>query len=105
MSEQAAARERQEGEHVIREDNWPEYEAQHFWDTTIPDREAADIWLGAENVYVGDAWDEDAGKPLRHKPGFSLYTNDAGIAYASEHWDDWQAAHAEWRRRHAKDGS
>jgi hypothetical protein len=69
---------------AIHEDNWPEYEAQGFVplkpiDRPDPDPTAfgeLDITRsvhGDANIYTGDAWDEQAGRPLRHKPGGTMY--------------------------------
>lgn len=53
---------------VIHEDNWEEYRARGFVPTTVPADFAKNI-VGTENVYTGDAYDYEAGRPLQHKPG------------------------------------
>jgi hypothetical protein len=86
--------------HVIREDNWPEYEARGFFHLARGTYEEAQASLGAANVYIGDAWDDEAGRPLRHKPGTSFYSNDDGVDYAFELWQGSKAeVEAGWRRR------
>jgi hypothetical protein len=78
---------------VIHEDNWPDYEAQGF--VAVPyDFSSAKTLFGTENVYSGDAFDPTELRPLRHKPGASVYTNRAGL----EHWkkisDEWGLNHS-----------
>lgn len=68
---------------AITEANWAEYEAQGF--VPVPERLShAQNHYGAENVYTGDEWDADAGKPLRHKPGKTVYVNPAGLKHGEE---------------------
>jgi hypothetical protein len=35
--------------------------------------------IGAENLFLGDAYDYAENRPLRHKPGVSLYATAAGL--------------------------
>ncbi len=84
---------------AIHEDNWPEYEARGF--EPIPDVSMSSLQgmrniYGAHNVYTGDAYDGDAGRPLRHKPGGGLYTSPEGLKHAAE----MRRKHAESERRH-----
>lgn len=68
---------------AITEANWAEYEAQGF--VPVPERlSGAQNHYGAENVYTGDEWDADAGRPLRHKPGKTVYVNPAGLKHGEE---------------------
>jgi hypothetical protein len=67
---------------AIHEDNWAEYEAQGIVPLKPigrPDLPTADGLAptqnvyGRANVYTGDAWDEKEDRPLRHKPGGTVY--------------------------------
>lgn len=67
---------------IIREDNWEEYADQGFiarWGVWATDREllsalmAAESRHGAQNVFTGEAFDLDEGRPLRNQPGKSVY--------------------------------
>jgi hypothetical protein len=57
---------------VIHEDNWEEFRAKGFVPTGAPTDIAAEI-VGIQNVYTGDAWDNEAVRPLRHKAGKGEY--------------------------------
>jgi hypothetical protein len=77
---------------AIHEDNWAEYQAKGFEPVSDVKAEHLDAMqniYGAHNLYTGDAYDDDAGRPLRHKPGGSIYTSPEGLRHA-----------AEMRRRH-----
>lgn len=79
---------------AVREDNWEGYEARGFRlyvtsdPATISERTfrkfvaSAEATFGAANVYTGDCFDHEAGRPLRHKPGRSIYIDPAGIEQA-----------------------
>ncbi|HEV7944018.1 MAG TPA: hypothetical protein VGP17_14610 [Solirubrobacteraceae bacterium] len=80
---------------VIREDNWPEYEAKGFNIIenslgSTSELNAAQAVFGVEHVYTGDAWDEGEGRPLHHKPGTGIYTNAEGRAVGAETVRKWQ---------------
>jgi hypothetical protein len=67
---------------VVSEGNWLEYEAKGFSEfmpyTNEDDLSFARNVCGIEHVYTGDAYDDDAGRPLRHKPGRSIYVDPQG---------------------------
>jgi hypothetical protein len=74
---------------AVTEQNWTEYAAKGFRiikDLSLEgDEEQDDINLrvarldyGDENVYTGDAFDEDAAMPLRYKPGKTIYITPEG---------------------------
>jgi hypothetical protein len=73
---------------VIREDNWTEYEARGFTPDAgrrvinqrdiLREVQVSRGVFGLHNVYTGDAWDDEAGRPLRHKPGKSVYIDVQG---------------------------
>lgn len=74
---------------VIHEETWGEWEAQGFFPVITIDVSNVppslfslmqDIY-GAENVYTGDAYDKRERRPLRHNPGYSIYSSPAGQAY------------------------
>lgn len=74
---------------AIREDNWAEFEARGFgvaigW--RLADVAAAQRWFGIEHVYTGDAYDWEQGRPLRHKPGMSIYVDPEGLAIGARKW-------------------
>lgn len=75
---------------VIREDNWAEYKARGFqplWNTdqTSPNSDDfAQSLYGIAHVFTGDAYDDEAGKPLRHKPGIGIYVNPDGLRFYAE---------------------
>jgi hypothetical protein len=78
---------------VIREDNWADYEAKGFTEF-FPYRCENDLSFartvcGIEHVYTGDAYDYDAGRPLRHKPGRSIYTDPEGRTNSSRTMRKW----------------
>jgi hypothetical protein len=76
---------------AVREDNWEGFAARGFKlyltadPTDMSDQEfryylaSAEATHGAANVYTGDCYDPDAGRPLRHKQGRSIYIDPAGI--------------------------
>jgi hypothetical protein len=79
---------------AIHEGNWAEYEAQGFVpfepidrpDPPVSDELAStQDFYGKANVYTGDAWDVQAGRPLRHKPGATVYVRiEAGEERTAE---------------------
>jgi hypothetical protein len=66
---------------IITEANWPEYESKGFEfyrnvrseRREAPAQHGADILMGADRVYTGDAFDEEEGRPLAHMPGTGIY--------------------------------
>jgi hypothetical protein len=72
---------------AIHESNWPEYEARGFEPITDVDIEHLDAMrniYGSHNVYTGDSFSDEEGRPLRHKPGKSMYVSPEGIRQAAE---------------------
>jgi hypothetical protein len=77
---------------VIREDNWPTYESKGFRalsittdaDDTIGHVRLAQEEFGIGNVYTGEAYDRESGRPLQHKPGLGIYISSEGVAYRDE---------------------
>jgi hypothetical protein len=72
---------------VIHEDNWAEYQAKGYEPIGDFYPKRLDMMrnvFGAHNLYTGDAWDYDEGRPLRHKPGSSIYTSPEGIRHSAE---------------------
>lgn len=79
------------GKRVISEDNWAEYEAQGVENVVeaVPEddidmlrdelAEKGSLY-GVGNLLLGDAFDVDAGGPLRHKPGIGIYITSDGAA-------------------------
>jgi hypothetical protein len=78
------------GNRVVSEENWAQYQAEgvvsiidaldegdleQFRATLAKEVEG----IGVENLLLGDAFDRDAGRPLRHKPGVGVYATAAGI--------------------------
>lgn len=74
---------------VIREDNWPTYQARGFrplWNddsSTLSDGFAQSLY-GTAHVYTGDAYDEEEQRPLRHKPGVGIYSDPDGVTFHAE---------------------
>lgn len=72
---------------VIREDNWEEYKAKGFVPVVAGPELAAGI-VGIENVYTGDPYDYEAGRPLRHNPAPSgagrVYLSPEGAKHKQE---------------------
>ena len=74
---------------AVRESNWSEYEAQGFgvvWEAVDPDDSLGQLAFardefGIANVYTGDAFDHEADRPLRHKPGMGIYVSPEGVSY------------------------
>lgn len=76
---------------AITEENWAEYQAKGFRVLDIPpvdpnDKKAlaeaegeAGYWFG--QFYTGHAYDRDAGRPLNHKPGVSIYVSPEGLQH------------------------
>lgn len=77
---------------AITEENWSEHQAQGFV-PVVESLKFAQAYYGTENVYTGNKWDADAGKPLRHKPGKTVYVSPAGLKRAAE---DPVARHIRW---------
>jgi hypothetical protein len=86
------------GKRIISEDNWPEYEAQGVGNVidAIPEEDDAirralsdkvRIY-GDANILLGDAFDADAGRPLRHKPGIGIYATAQGIEDGRHRYPD-----------------
>ena len=74
---------------AITEDNWPEYQARGFvwlWngdDSTLSVRFAQSCYSAA-HVYIGDAYDDDEQRPLRHQPGVGFYSDPDGLKFRAE---------------------
>jgi hypothetical protein len=77
------------GNRVISEANWVEYEARGVRNVVeaIPEDDDAALRdelarkgkdYGATNLLLGDAFDQEAGRPLQHKPGVGLYVTAEG---------------------------
>ena len=77
---------------VIREDNWPEYQARGFQPVknatqaeAVRALSSAEFHYGGdEHVSAGDAWDEAEERPLHHKPGIGIYADPQGLAIGEE---------------------
>ena len=85
---------------AIREDNWADYQTQGFVPVHNVE-DSKDVFFlrveqnafGVENTYTGDAYDYDEQRPLRHKPGFGIYTNPAGLQHNKHQRTKWQTFH------------
>lgn len=77
---------------AIREDNWPEYEAQGF-ENMIGKLDSIQALYGAQYVFTGDEFDDDENRPLRHKPGIGIYVSGEGIRLYKERYAQWQKDH------------
>jgi hypothetical protein len=77
-------------QNVIHEGNWQEYVAKGFVPVPEP-YELAKNFYGIPNVYTGDRYDYREGRPLRHKLGGGVYTNQAGLEYLRSQFrdEDW----------------
>jgi hypothetical protein len=83
---------------AIHEDNWAEYQAQGF--LPVPeDLKSTQNICGIENVFTGDSYDYDTGRPLRHKPGSTVYVSPAGL----KRREAWFIEHRELLRSVAQD--
>jgi hypothetical protein len=78
---------------AVSEGNWTEYESRGYRplvEGAVSDKglthmiDSAQHFYGTENVVTGDAYDLEAGRPLHHKPGRSIYVSPEGIEYAKE---------------------
>lgn len=83
---------------VIREDNWPQYKAKGFMPLSGDASSPRSLWYaqvhyGVQHVYTGDAYDDEAERPLRHKPGLGLYVDPEGLAYGAENDRKWEERH------------
>lgn len=85
------------GNRKISEENWLEYEAQGARNVieSIPEEDEEALrkelewgrrYYGAENILLGDAFDADAGRPLRLKPGIGIYVTAEGGEYNRRHF-------------------
>lgn len=78
------------GKRVVSEENWAQYQAegvvnivdsldegevQKFRESLAREAEG----IGPENLLLGDAYDREAGRPLRYKPGVGVYATAAGL--------------------------
>ena len=77
---------------AVHEDNWQELAAQGVTvlESCISDNDLP-VYLqfcqatwGTPNVLTGDAFDEDAQRPLRLRPGHGLYVRPEGWQYYRE---------------------
>lgn len=84
---------------AISEDNWAEYEARGFGIAVGYDLAAAQRHFGVEHVYTGEAYDWQAGRPLRHKPGSTIYVDPEGLAIGAEK----KRAREQWMSEHGFD--
>jgi hypothetical protein len=75
---------------AVNEANWSEYQAKGFAvvSASVPDEVDVERYLtlvqgeyGVANVYTGEAFDRESGRPLRHKPGIGIYVSPEGIAH------------------------
>lgn len=83
---------------AVHEGNWAEFEAKGFRPLSpvfdYPGGlESAQSIYGTEHVYTGDRYDRAAGRPLRHKPGTSIYIDPEGEAIGHEKLHEWQQKH------------
>jgi hypothetical protein len=86
----------QTNHNAIREDNWFEYAARGFVPVIdLPENYPAMYLLDRKNYYDGDTWDKGAGRPLRFKPGFGVYTSPEGLARRARA----ERLHRQYRRR------
>jgi hypothetical protein len=76
---------------VVHEDNWSEYEARGFVPVAAALDDAQECF-STEHIYTGHAFDYEAGRPLRHKPGVGVYASPEGIEYFKELYIE----HKEW---------
>lgn len=87
----------------IREDNWEEYQALGFGvllsqedpDTLALALSSCRACYGIEHVYTGHAYDAEAGRPLRHKPGTGIYGDANAMEYDRQLRDSWERRQAE----------
>ncbi len=81
------------GARIVSEANWAELQQQGVRNLVeaIPDDDDdalrdelkwKGLFYGGANLLLGDAFDKDAGRPLRNKPGLGLYTTPAGLEEA-----------------------
>lgn len=83
---------------AVHEDNWAEYQAKGFEPVSGVEIEHLDAMrniYGRHNLYTGDAYDDEAGRPLRHKPGASIYVSPEGLRHA----DEMRREHREYQHR------
>ncbi len=84
---------------AISEDNWEEYKALGFdvlhsavsEEALAGKLQTSEGTYGATNVFTGDAFDEDADRPLRHKPGVGVYISPAGEEFSRQQDEEWRA--------------
>lgn len=72
---------------VVHEDNWEEFRAKG-WVAVPEELKGAQAYFGTENVYTGDAYDVDADRPLRHKPGVGVYVTPEGLKHLEQKKQD-----------------
>jgi hypothetical protein len=91
---------------VIHEDNWPEYQARGFRpvrDVRKDEPETIDYIqsvYGVEHVYTGDAYSYDEDRPLRNKPGMTIYVSPEGRKQGAEDAQWWRDYHERERQQH-----
>jgi hypothetical protein len=86
---------------AIREDNWAEYEARGFQPVRNTSGSALELdyaqsHYGVEHVYTGDSYDDEAARPLQHKPGTGLYVDPEGLKIGEIN----SAKHQKWLDAH-----
>jgi hypothetical protein len=89
---------------AIREDNWVEYEAKGFGIALGYDLAAAQDQFGIEHVYTGDEYDWEQGRPLRHKPGVTIYVDPEGLAISAQKKREHEEQVRRWGLAHDDDG-
>jgi hypothetical protein len=88
---------------VVREDNWEEFRAKGY-SVVFSDLDGDETRIsassilaaeesnyGVENVLTGDAYDYEADRPLRHKPGIGIYVSPEGREHAAKRAKRWRA--------------
>jgi hypothetical protein len=104
------------GNRIISEENWTEYEVKGVRNlvAAIPDDDevalreelSADARLYLpENLLLGDAFDAEAGRPLRLKSGIGVYVTTAGQEYYRRHFGRPSATPANLPRLRLPDGT
>lgn len=91
---------------AINEDNWAEHERQGFVavDPYVSDDQLEELlgfrqaMFGADNVFTGQPYDAEVGKPTYRDGGKGIYTNPAGMAR-------WEELDAYRREREVDTGS
>jgi hypothetical protein len=98
---------------AVTEANWAEWEAKGVrplppFEAVIDanlagDFDAAQGLAGIENVWTGDAFDLEAGRPLADKPGTGIYVTEEGIQRVVQAKHDFWADHEDLMNRRASE--